>query len=160
MISLQCDIFDCFQNGWALVTAGTPEDFNTMTVSWGAMGTIWGRPTATIYVRPERYTYEFLNREAYFTVSFFPESFRKDLAYLGSHSGRDEDKLAKTGLTPRVLEHGITFAEAEKTVVCKKIYCQDLDAALMTEEVRQRSYSKEGVHRMYLGEVIDVVEKN
>lgn len=93
------DIFKLFDDHWALVTAGTPEDYNTMTISWGSLGTIWaprgnGRQIATIYIKPSRYTFNYLEKSDYYTISFFPEEKRKDLAYLGSHSGRDEDKLA------------------------------------------------------------------
>lgn len=86
------DIFKLFDDHWALVTAGTPEDYNTMTISWGSLGTIWaprgnGRQIATIYIKPSRYTFNYLEKSDYYTISFFPEEKRKDLAYLGSHSG-------------------------------------------------------------------------
>ena len=85
---------------WMLLTAGTQAaGYNTMTCSWGHMGAIWGHPTAICYVRPQRYTKEFIDREPLYTLSFF-DGRKKELSYLGSHSGRDEDKVAKTGLTP------------------------------------------------------------
>ena len=72
---------------WALLTAGDRARFNTMTVSWGGLGTLWNKPVATVYVRPQRYTYEFTERNEYFTLSFFGGNFMDDLQYLGSHSG-------------------------------------------------------------------------
>ena len=58
-----------------------------MTISWGGLGTLWGKPVATVYVRESRYTHEFMDREDYFTVSFYPESCRRTLGVLGSKSG-------------------------------------------------------------------------
>ena len=50
-MKLTTDIFSEFDQVWALVTAGTPDNFNTMTISWGGMGTLWGKPVATVYIR-------------------------------------------------------------------------------------------------------------
>ena len=92
----------------ALPTAGSPEDFNTMTIGWGALGTIWGKPACTVYVRPSRYTLEFMDRNELFTVSFF-DGHKSDLSYLGRVSGRDEDKVAKTELP--LLYDGVHLSE-------------------------------------------------
>ena len=98
------EVFQLFNDRWALATAGSMENYNTMTIGWGSMGTLWGpphkgKPVLTIYVSPARYTHTFLEQNDYFTVSFFPEEYRKDLALLGSRSGRDGDKVALTALT-------------------------------------------------------------
>ena len=90
---------------WMLVTAGNQKrGYNTMTASWGHLGSIWGHggglPTAVIYLRPQRYTKEFVDREELFTISVFPEEYKKDLGYLGVVSGRDSDKVSATKLTP------------------------------------------------------------
>jgi len=143
----------------ALLTAGELGDFNTMTIGWGMVGTMWSRPACTVYVRISRYTLEFLNRFDHFTVSFF-DDHKKDLAYLGSHSGRDEDKVAKTTLTPVAVPGGVTFEEATKTLVCKKLYTQLMDEKAIPQEVIDRHYSKadEGnYHYMFIGEVTDVL---
>ena len=160
MEELKLNVFDQFDKKWALLTAGTPDRFNTMTISWGGFGTLWSRPVATVYVKPIRYTYEFMERNEYFTVSFFPEQYRKDLALLGSKSGRDGDKLAMTPLNPVALEHGMDFREAEVTVVCRKIYSQDLDGSRIPDDAREHYYKTEPVHRMYIGEVVDVLTKH
>ena len=121
MEAFQVDAFHIFDKQWALVTAGTLEDYNTMTISWGGLGTLWSRPVATVYVKPVRYTYHFLEKNDYFTVSFFPEEYKKDLGILGSKSGRNGDKVALTSLTPIAAEHGVTFTQASATLICKKI---------------------------------------
>ena len=155
---MQIDPFKIFNNGWALVTAGTKDDFNTMTVSWGSLGTLWNKPIATVYIKPCRYTYKYLEREDYFTVSFYDEKYREDLMTLGTKSKRDTDKLALTKLTPDYLEKGITFKEAKCTLVLKKIYYDDLKPDRIPKEYIERYYIEEAPHRLYIGEVIDIIE--
>ena len=161
-MNFSTDIFTRFDKEWALVTAGSPENYNGMTISWGGMGTLWGKPVVTVYVKPVRYTYGFMNENDYFTVSFYPESCKKALGVMGSESGRDGDKAAKAGLTPiAVGEEGraTTFAEAEVTLLCKKIYWNDLDKANMPEYAVERYYTEEEPHRMFIGEVVDIIRK-
>ena len=166
--------FTMFENRWALVTAGMLDDFNTCTVSWGSMGNIWGPnggdiSTVTVYIHPARYTQEFMAKYDSFTVSFFPESYRKALGYLGSHSGRNENKVANSGLTPVVAGDGVTFKEAELTFVCKKLYEHQFDEAYLAEKVKDYYASNPAVytqaghdrwepHYMYIGEVVDAIE--
>ena len=119
---MQVDPFTKFEKDWALLTAGTEERNNSMTIGWGSLGTVWNKDVLTVYVRPDRYTWEFLRDNEYFTVSFFPESCREALLLMGRLSGRDGDKAAAAGLTPRSLPEGVTFEEARETFVCKKIY--------------------------------------
>lgn len=149
--------FDIFDKDWALLTAGTEQRFNTMTISWGGLGTLWSKPVVTVYVKPIRYTHDFMEQNDYFTVSFYPEKCRRALEILGTLSGRDGDKVAKTSLTPKALEHGMTFQEAKVTLVCKKIYRQDLDTAQMPAEVVSTYYTTEAAHTMYIGEVVDII---
>lgn len=85
---------------WALITAGDQKKWNTMTVSWGGIGELWGKDVAMIFIRPQRYTYEFIEREDYFTMSFFEKEYKKALSLCGSKSGRDIDKAKEAGLTP------------------------------------------------------------
>ncbi len=157
-MDFNADSFKLFNNDWALVTAGTAEHFNTMTISWGGLGTLWGKPVATVYVKPVRYTHEFLESNEFFTVSFYPAQYKKALALLGSKSGRDGDKVAEAGLTPKALEGAVTFAEARATLLCRKIYRQDLDTAAMPAEVVADYYETEAPHTMYIGQVMEVIE--
>ncbi|MCR5830266.1 MAG: flavin reductase [Lachnospiraceae bacterium] len=157
-MTLTTDIFSKFDKQWALLTAGNKDSFNTMTVSWGGLGTIWSKPVATVYVRTSRYTHEFMDREDYFTVSFYPEKYKKELAVLGAKSGRDMDKMNASGLTPKAVENSMTFEEAELTLVCKKLFMQNLDPANMNEDIRNTFYSKDAAHDMYIGEVVAILE--
>lgn len=157
MMHLEADVFRKFDKQWALVTAGTPEHYNTMTISWGGLGTLWRRPVATVYVKKNRYTFEFMEQSDYFTVSFYPQEQRRTLSLLGSTSGRDGDKVAAAGLTPEFLPQGITFRQAETTLVCRKLYCQDFALEQIPRDVQDIFYRDEPVHRMYIGEVVDII---
>jgi len=149
--------FDLFDRGWALVTAGNPDSFNTMTVSWGSMGTLWGKPVITVYVKPIRYTSEFLEREEYFTVSTYGQEQRKALALLGDKSGRDGDKVAESGLTPVFLENGVTFREAKRTFVCKKIYEEPFVGERVPAFAHEKYYEEESEHIVFIGEVMEIL---
>ena len=96
---LNLNPFQLIGKDWMLITAGTKEQVNTMTASWGGMGVFWGKNVMTAYIRPQRYTKEFVDANDTFSISFFGEEYRKMLAYCGKVSGRDEDKIAKAGLT-------------------------------------------------------------
>ncbi len=160
-IELQPEIFSLFSQKWALLTAGTKDHFNSMTIGWGGMGTLWQKPVVTVYVKPCRYTYEFMNANDYFTVSFYPEENRKALAVMGSKSGRDCDKVKESGLTPKYLENSVTYEQAEITILCKKIYYDDLIIERFPSEAKkfyEKDKEKEP-HRMYIGEVIDIIKK-
>ena len=151
---------------WALVTAGTEESWNTMTIGWGEAGTLWGTPTITVYVHPRRYTHGFLLANDYFTVQLFGPEHKRDLALLGAHSGRDGDKVALTSLTPKPCPHGMTFEEATCTLVCRKLYTHQIDLTQVPPEVlahfegrkgKGMSLYAEGAHLAYTAEVVEVL---
>ena len=108
---------------WMLVTAGTKDNFNTMTANWGFIGELWFKDMVEVFIRQQRYTKEFVDREKYFTLSFFPAEYKKNLSVLGTKSGRDMDKMHESGLTPIQLESGhITFSEAKLVIECRVVY--------------------------------------
>ena len=145
-------------NEWMLITAGTEEGgYNTMTASWGHLGTIWNQPTSVCYVRPQRYTKEFVDREELYTLSFFP-GYKKELSYLGTKSGRDEDKVAKAGLTPEFGEGYTYFAEAKLVLVCRKLYRATLtEEGFLDKSVLEKNYPQRDLHDMYVGQVVKVL---
>ncbi len=152
------EIFSQFDKKWALLTAGKEEDFNTMTISWGGLGTIWNKPVATVYVRESRYTHQYMDREEYFTVSFYPEACRKVLGVLGSKSGRDMDKIHESGLTPRKAGESVSFEEAEVTLVCRKLFMQRMDIDRLPEDIAKSLYADQDAHDLYIGEVVDILQ--
>ena len=148
---------------WMLITAGTQETgYNTMTASWGHLGSIWGHggglPTATIYLRPQRYTKEFVDREELFTLSVFPEEYKKDLGYLGRVSGRDGDKVAQTRLTPVFEQDTTYFAQAKLVLVCRKLYRGTLtENGFIDKAILDEHYPNRDLHDFYIGEIIKVL---
>ncbi len=152
------NIFEQYDKKWALLTAGDKDSFNTMTISWGGLGTLWSKPVATVYVRTSRYTHQFLDNNEYFTISFFPESYKQALGVLGSKSGRDMDKMNDSGLTPKEVEGSMTFAEAETTLLCRKLMCQPLETSNMAQEIAEQFYGNDADHDMYIGEVVEIIK--
>ena len=138
---------------WMLITAGTAESFNTMTASWGGLGILWERQVCFCFIRPTRYTYEFIERAENFTLSFFEERYRKALSYCGSHSGRDADKIREAGLTPMKEGGFVSFSEARLVLACKKIYSQDINPDRFLDPAIEGMYPKKDYHRMYVGEI-------
>ena len=55
---------------WMLVSAGDKDKFNMMTASWGGVGFLWNKPVVFVFIRPERYTREFVDEKGCFTLSF------------------------------------------------------------------------------------------
>ena len=149
-----------FDDKWALITAGNKDSYNTMTASWGAMGELWNKDVCFIFIRPQRYTYEFTEREDYFTVSFFDEEYKKALTFCGRNSGRDVDKAKETGLTPVEIGGSMSFKESEIILVCKKLYYQDLDPKGFIEtKLDDMNYPTKDYHRMYVGEIVETYVK-
>lgn len=148
-------------NEWMLVTAGTPEKFNTMTASWGAMGVLWNKHIAICFIRPTRYTYAFANENEVFTLSFFTNKERKILNYCGSNSGRNVDKIAKTGLNPLLtINRGITFEQARLCIECRKIYYDDLKSEHFLDPlIDKQNYPDKSYHRFFIGEITGCYQK-
>ena len=142
-----------------LITAGTAEHCNTMTASWGGLGVLWGAPAATCYIRPQRYTKEFVDREEYFTLSFFGEEWRKALSLCGSKSGREVDKVKECGFTVKTADCGAPyFEEASLVLVCRKRFAQEMDPNLMPDAVKEKWYPEKDYHTMYIGEIVQALE--
>lgn len=140
---------------WALLTAGDAAAFNTMTVSWGGVGELWGKDVAFVFVRPQRYTYEFMEKSDYFTLSFFGGDCKKELGVCGAKSGRDIDKCKETGLIPMEVKGAVAFEQAKTVLVCRKAAFQDLDPKGFLDPSIMDTYAAKDYHRMYVG----VIEK-
>lgn len=156
---LQLNPFTKLDKQWFLLTAGDISSYNTMTASWGALGTIWNKSAVTAYVRHSRKTFEFMENCDYFTVSFFGEEYRSALSFCGKYSGRDYDKAKETGLTPIEMDGSVSFEQAELVIVCRKLYSQDFDLANMDEKCADTFYAGDSIHRAYIGEVVKIYKK-
>ncbi len=143
-------------NEWMLITAGSGDSFNTMTASWGQLGVLWNRNVLTCYIRPNRYTFGFIEDNECFTASFFSEQYRKALSFCGAHSGRDCDKLKETGLTAAEFDGCTAFNEADLVLVCRKLYSYDLNEKnfLTNDGIPEVFFSKDPYHKAYISEII------
>ena len=158
---LKFNPFEKIGSEWMLITSGNKENFNTMTASWGQLGVLWNKNVLTCYIRPNRYTYEFIEKNETFTASFFGEQFKKILAFCGSHSGRDCDKIKETGLVPTEIDGNISFEQADMIFVCRKLYSYDMqESSFLTDDgIPAVSYAKDPYHRAYISEITEVYVK-
>ncbi|WP_005035964.1 flavin reductase family protein [Holophaga foetida] len=146
--------FSLIGHQWMLITAGTPEAHNAMTASWGGLGVLWQKNVATIYIRPTRYTLEFVEKHELFTLSFLAPEHRDAHSIFGSESGRHVDKTRKSGFTPVSTEEGgTTFEQAELVIQCRKLYHQDLDPAGFLDPSIEALYPLKDYHRVFVGEI-------
>jgi len=162
MKSMTPEIFRVFGTQNALITAGDEQGCNTMTIGWCQLGRLWNVPVCTAYVRPERYTYQFMENQEYFTVSVFPADQKQTMIYCGTQSGRDVDKIKECGLTVRYGAGGAPFfEEAEWVLVCKKIYVQDMsESCVLDSGIVMPFYGEAGGwHRIYTGLVVEAYSK-
>lgn len=151
------NFIDLIGGEWMLVTSGTAERFNTMTASWGGAGFLWNKPVAAVFVRPERYTYGFIERTGGFSLSFLGEEHKNVHKITGSKSGRDTDKIAEAGLHPRVTETGgIFYEETRLGLECKVLYADRIKASNFLDPMLANQWygpTNEGCHKMYIAEI-------
>lgn len=151
---------DLIKNNWMLIAAGTREKFNAMTANWGGLGVMWNLPVAFVVIRPQRYTKEFVDVEARFSLSFPPAEFKRAMGYLGKVSGRDEDKIAASGLTPAFDAATGTpfFAEAHTVLLCRKLYAQPMTSAGFIDRAPEAQwYPDRDYHTLYVAEIEKVL---
>jgi len=147
---------------WMLITAGTPESFNTMTASWGGFGFLWDKNVSYCFIRPKRFTFEFIEKSKYYTFSFFDEKYRHVLDFCGEHSGRTVDKIVQTGITPvRGIHNTVYFAEARLVIINRKLYAHHLEEKnFIDREAFSHFYNDGSIHKQYIGEIVSVLQKN
>ena len=152
--------FHMIGSDWMLVTAADGEKFNTMTASWGGMGILWNKPVCFVFIRPQRYTYEFTEKSDTLTLSFFGGREREALSVCGRKSGRDCDKVAEAGLTPFMIdEKDWSFEEAEVILKGRKIYIDDIKECGMLAPSIMKNYPANDFHRVYICEIEKVLVK-
>lgn len=153
--------FKLIGDDWMLITASKDGKVNTMTASWGGFGILWSKNVVYAFVGSQRYTKEFIDSSSTFSLTFFDESFKKDLSYLGTVSGRNEDKISKTNLNITYIDGTPGFNEAKLTIICKKIYAQDLDPnCFIDKSLDNKYYPTKDYHTVYVAEVEKVLINN
>ena len=158
--TLNDNFFTKIGNEWMLVTAGNANKFNTMTASWGGVGIMWFNPVLTIYVRPQRYTKEFLDKSNYFTASFFDNQFKPALQLCGTKSGREIDKSKATGLVPKKFGKSIAFEQSKLVMVCEKQYVQQISPdCFIDPKIIDTTYKNNDFHFMYIAKIVEAYRK-
>lgn len=151
--------FKLIGKDWMLITAGDQEKVNTMTASWGGMGVMWGKNVAYVVIRPQRYTKEFVDTKGNFSLSFFDEKYRKELSYLGSVSGHNENKIEKTGLNVEFDENIPYFKEAKLVLECESLYHQEMKPEYFIDKTSdEKWYPQKDYHTLYIAEIKKVLK--
>ncbi len=145
---------------WGILTGVSDKGFNSMTVSWGSVGVLWSKPVIFAFVRPHRYTYEFLEDGEMFSLAIMNKEIHKKMAVFGSKSGRDIDKYKESGLTAAFC-NGVPYPEEAETVfICKKIAKGNITPEwFIDENIDADNYPRKDYHGMYVGEIVEVLKK-
>lgn len=150
---LQANPFQMIDGDWMLITAEKDGQVNTMTASWGGLGIMWHKPVAYIVIRPQRYTKAFVDAADTFSLSILPKEFKKQLQYLGTVSGRDEDKIQKSGLTLATMANTPYFEEANMVFICRKLFAQDYTPDSFIDPGIEKYYPEKDYHTLYIAEI-------
>ncbi len=157
---LKLNPFNKIGKEWMLITASDGEKTNTMTASWGGFGFLWNKNIAFIVLRPQRYTKEFVDKTNEFSLSFFDESYKKTLSYLGSVSGKNEDKISKSGLHLSFINNIPSFEEASMVINCKNLYKQNLlSECFIDTNIDEKNYPNKDYHTLYFAEIKNIFVK-
>lgn len=142
---------------WMLITAGNSSKFNMMTASWGGIGVLYNKPVAICFINPARYTYQIIENSDTYTLTFYTEAYRDALKYCGSKSGRDEDKVKGSGLTPlQTPEGSMAFSEAWMIIECRKLVSQSISLDAIDNAAEKAKRASQPMHKMYIGEILNV----
>ena len=154
------NFFKLIGKDWALITTQKPDGgYNTMTASWGGAGILWNKPVVFVFIRPQRYTYELIEGQETFSLSFLEDSFREKLGYCGKVSGRNDDKIEKCGFSVVPSENGAFIGEAKVAITCRKLYFGDILESGFMDRTLLSNYVAKDYHRMYIGEIKEIYTK-
>lgn len=151
--------FELIGKDWMLLTAGDCDKYNTMTASWGGLGVLWNKNVVFAFVRPQRFTFDFMNDSEYFSCSFFKEEYRNALSYCGKYSGRDVDKAKECNLTPDFSQSAPYFDEADTVIICRKLYVQQMNEQSFIDKSLLSNYAGDDYHHVFVGEIVKILKK-
>lgn len=153
---LNLNPFKTIGKDWLLISAVKDGKVNTMTASWGGIGVIWNKNVATVYIRPQRYTREFVDDADYFTLTFF-DGYKKELGVLGSKSGRDGDKIKEVGFDIEMICDQPLFKQGTMGMICKKLYRGEIEPkGFYDDSLDAQNYPNKDYHFIYIGEIENV----
>ncbi len=130
---------------------------NAMTIGWAQLGVVWGEPVLTVLVRPSRHTHKMLEKAARFSVCVPRRGeLKKELAYCGTKSGRDYDKIRACALKTAEGPSGIKYLEGcELVYFCEELARTELDRARLAPGPLGKYYpGAEAPHTVYFGRVL------
>lgn len=156
----ECNPFEKIGKEWALVTAGNQDKVNTMTISWGGMGVMWGKNVCFVFIRDSRFTKELIDNSDFLSLSFMSEQYREALNYCGSHSGRDEDKFEKAGLSVGK-KMGIPYVdEADMVILGRKLSSTRINKEdFVIPDIEKKWYTDGDMHNMYIVEIMELLAR-
>jgi len=158
-LELKLNVFDEIGKKGVLLASGNAACHNSMTVGWASIGYLWRKPMMFVYVRPQRYTYEFMEKNEYFSVNFFHEKYCDVLQLFGTKSGRDINKMHPQKINPKFFENKVIFYnEAEMVFICRKVYIEDLKPENFVDKTFLKNYPLHDFHRIYYGEIEAIFE--
>ena len=151
------NIIKMLSEDWMLITAGNNDKFNMMTASWGGIGFLYQKPVAFCFINPARYTYQLMENNDTYTLTFYTEAYRDALKYCGSKSGKDVDKVKGSGLTPITTPTGSkAFSQAWLIIECRKMVSQSLTPESIADKSIKGEWAGKQMHKMFIGEIINV----
>ena len=155
--------FRLFDKNWAILCAKNKEITNSMTISWGSLGTLYNKPVVIVYVRKTRFTHKLMEEAPNFTISFLDPKYRKDMSILGTLSGRDSNKIENTNLhyAYDIDSDTAYIKEADIVFKMKKISKLSLDDDTILDKniIKDHYESKDEYHDVYIGFVTSYLEK-
>lgn len=153
LADLQLNPFGAIGQDWMLICAGDQQQANAMTASWGGMGVLWNEDVAFVFIRPQRYTKEFVDAKGCFSLSFF-DGRKQEMSLLGTVSGRDRDKIAESGLHLTMVDNVPAFAEAKLVLVAETLYTSDIQPeGFLKPEYVAKCYPQADFHTMYAAKI-------
>lgn len=154
--TLNFDPFHKIGKDWLLISARKDGITNTMTASWGALGHLWNKDIAIVFIRPQRYTREFVDTSDSFTLSFF-DGYHKELSYLGTKSGKDENKIENVHFHLTDIDGQPAFEEAKEVWILKKLYVSKFEKdSFIFPDIYEKNYPNDDLHYIYIGEITGV----
>jgi len=139
-----------------LLVSGRVGRANVMTIGWGLIGPLWGKPFFIVAVRPSRYTYKFIEGVGDFTVNVPRVGMERVVTYCGTVSGRDHDKFGEMNLTiePSKYVNSPIISECVVHYECKVVYKTRVVPNLLPEEILSTCYPADDYHTLYFGEIL------
>lgn len=146
--------FGAIGQDWMLVTAGDEQQANTMTASWGGLGVLWGQDVAFVFIRPQRYTKQFMDAKGCFSLSFF-DGYKQEMGVLGSVSGRDRDKIAEVGMQLTMIDGVPVFEEAKLVLILDTLYTDEVkpENFLPAAQDMLKWYPNDDFHTVYVAKI-------